>query len=106
MRPREVHPAGVALGTISDLLAVPAFARTSPLGAATKLPPQNSIPWFGPGSTSHPVDRGDVHAVGDGVAPLDRLPGGLLGGAVLRLLRDAASRSPSDRTGSAPRRAR
>ncbi len=41
---------------------------------------------------THPVDRGDVHAVGDGVAPLDGPPGIVLGGAVGLPSREDASR--------------
>ena len=41
---------------------------------------------------AHAVDGADVDAVGNGVAPLDRFPGRLLLGAVLRLLR----REPTD----------
>ena len=50
---------------------------------------------------AHAIDRAHVHAVGDRVAPLDRLPGGLLLRAVLRLLRWEPADGGRDRTGSA-----
>src|SRR5690606_28816293 len=42
-----------------------------------------------PALMAHPIHGADIDAVGDGVAPLDRLPGGLLLLAMLRLLRRA-----------------
>ena len=74
--------------------SVEASATTTPNGSHRKVPPQNSRP---AGLrrlplVPDPVDRRHVAAVGDGVAPLDGLPGVALGRAELGLL----GRVPAD----------
>ena len=76
-------------------MSSPALAMTRPNGSARNEPPQNSRPPPGGPFVADPVDGRDVDAVGDGVRPLDGLPGTRLGRAELGLL----GRVPADRRG-------